>query len=77
MISIIVTIILLATKIVNQNLLLKSEEDGFKLWAQSKTETEIARELHCNVSNICRDIKFFNYLNNLINMKRNNKTKSF
>ena len=29
-----------------------------KLWAQSKTETEIAGELHCNVSTICRDIKF-------------------
>ena len=29
-----------------------------KLWAQSKSETEIARELHCNVSTICRDIKF-------------------
>ncbi|HSF50453.1 MAG TPA: helix-turn-helix domain-containing protein [Nitrososphaeraceae archaeon] len=27
-----------------------------KLWAQSKSETEIARELHCNVSTICRDI---------------------
>ena len=25
-----------------------------KLWAQSKSETEIARELHCNVSTICR-----------------------
>ena len=23
-----------------------------KLWAQSKTETEIARELHCNVSTL-------------------------
>ena len=31
-----------------------------KLWAQSKTETEIARELHCNVSTICRDINFLN-----------------
>jgi hypothetical protein len=29
-----------------------------KLWAQSKSETEIAGELHCNVSTICRDIKF-------------------
>lgn len=29
-----------------------------KLWAQSKSETEIARELHCNISTICRDIKF-------------------
>ena len=29
-----------------------------KLWAQAKTETEIARELHCNISTICRDIKF-------------------
>jgi hypothetical protein len=29
-----------------------------RLWAQSKTETEIARELHCNVSTIYRDIKF-------------------
>jgi DNA-binding NarL/FixJ family response regulator len=38
-----------------------------KLWAQSKTETEIARELHCNVSTICRDIEFLNYLN-LINI---------
>jgi hypothetical protein len=28
-----------------------------RLWAQSKSETEIARELHCNVSTICRDIK--------------------
>ena len=26
-----------------------------KLWAQSKSETEIAGELHCNVSTICRD----------------------
>ena len=33
-----------------------------KLWAQSKTETEIARELHCNVSTICRDIKFLKEL---------------
>ena len=33
-----------------------------KLWAQSKTETEIARELHCNVSTICRDIKFLKKL---------------
>jgi len=39
-----------------------------KLWAQSKSETEIARELYCNVSTVCRDIKFLNYLNNLINM---------
>ena len=29
-----------------------------KLWAQSKTETEIAGEFHCNVSTICSDIKF-------------------
>ena len=33
-----------------------------KLWAQSKSETEIARELHCNVSTICRDIKFLKKL---------------
>jgi hypothetical protein len=33
-----------------------------KLWAQSKTETDIARELHCNVSTICRDIKFLKKL---------------
>ena len=33
-----------------------------KLWAQAKTETEIARELHCNVSTICRDIKFLKKL---------------
>ena len=33
-----------------------------KLWAQSKSETEIARELHCNVSTICRDIKFLKNL---------------
>ena len=33
-----------------------------KLWAQSKTETEIARELHCNISTICRDIKFLKKL---------------
>jgi transposase len=33
-----------------------------RLWAQSKSETEIARELHCNVSTICRDIKFLKKL---------------
>ena len=33
-----------------------------KLWAQSKTETEIAGELHCNVSTICRDIKYLKKL---------------
>ena len=33
-----------------------------KLWAQSKSETEIARELHCNVSTICRDIRFLKKL---------------
>ena len=33
-----------------------------KLWAQSKSETEIARELYCNVSTICRDIKFLKKL---------------
>ena len=33
-----------------------------KLWAQSKTETEIARELQCNVSTICRDIKYLKKL---------------
>jgi hypothetical protein len=33
-----------------------------KLWAQSKSETEIARELHYNVSTICRDIKFLKKL---------------
>ena len=33
-----------------------------KLWAQSKSETEIAGELHCNVSTICRDIKFLKKL---------------
>jgi hypothetical protein len=33
-----------------------------KLWAQSKTETEIARELHYNVSTICRDIKYLKKL---------------
>ena len=33
-----------------------------KLWAQSKSETEIARELQCNVSTICRDIKFLKKL---------------
>jgi hypothetical protein len=33
-----------------------------RLWAQAKTETEIARELHCNVSTICRDIKFLKKL---------------
>ena len=33
-----------------------------KLWAQSKTETEIAMELHCNVSTICRDIKYLKKL---------------
>ena len=35
-----------------------------KLWAQSKSETEIARELHCNVSTICRDIKYLKKLSN-------------
>jgi len=38
-----------------------------KLWAQSKTETEIPGELHCNVSTIYRDIEFLNY-HNFINM---------
>jgi hypothetical protein len=33
-----------------------------KLWAQAKTETDIARELHCNVSTICRDIKYLKKL---------------
>ena len=33
-----------------------------KLWAQSKSETEIARDLHCNVSTICRDIKYLKKL---------------
>ena len=33
-----------------------------KLWAQSKTETEIARELNYNVSTICRDIKYLKKL---------------
>ncbi len=33
-----------------------------KLWAQSKTETEIAKELHCNVSTIRKDIKFLKKL---------------
>ena len=33
-----------------------------KLWAQSKSETEIARELDCNVSTICRDIKYLKKL---------------
>jgi hypothetical protein len=33
-----------------------------KLWAQSKSETEIARELHYNVSTVCRDIKFLKKL---------------
>ena len=33
-----------------------------KLWAQSKTETDIARELHCNVSTICQDIKYLRKL---------------
>ena len=33
-----------------------------RLWAQSKSETEIARELLCNVSTILRDIKFLNKL---------------
>ena len=33
-----------------------------KLWAQSKTETEIARELHCKVSTIYRDIQFLKKL---------------
>jgi DNA invertase Pin-like site-specific DNA recombinase len=33
-----------------------------KLWAQSKSETEIARELHCNISTIYRDIKFLKKL---------------
>ena len=33
-----------------------------KLWAQSKKETKIAGELHCNVSTICRDIKFLKKL---------------
>ena len=33
-----------------------------KLWAQSKSETEIAKELHCNVSTICRDIKYLKKL---------------
>jgi DNA-binding NarL/FixJ family response regulator len=33
-----------------------------RLWAQSKSETEIARELHYNVSIICRDIKFLKKL---------------
>ena len=33
-----------------------------KLWAQSKSETDIARELHCNVNTICRDIKFLKKL---------------
>ena len=31
-----------------------------KLWAQYKSKTEIAREIHCNVSTICKDIKFLN-----------------
>jgi hypothetical protein len=33
-----------------------------RLWTQSKSETDIARELHCNVSTICRDIKFLKKL---------------
>ena len=33
-----------------------------RLWAQSKSETEIARELLCTVSTILRDIKFLNKL---------------
>ena len=33
-----------------------------KLWAQSKSETEIARELHDNVSTICKDIKYLKKL---------------
>ena len=33
-----------------------------KLLAQSKSETEIARELQCNVSTICRDIKYLKKL---------------
>ena len=33
-----------------------------KLWAQSKTETEIARGLHCNISTICKDVKFLKKL---------------
>ena len=33
-----------------------------KLWAQAITETEITRELHCNVSTICRDVKFLKKL---------------
>ena len=33
-----------------------------KLWAQSKSETEIARDLYCNVSIICRDIKYLKKL---------------
>ncbi len=40
-----------------------------KLWAQSKTETEIAGELHCNVSTICRDIKYLKKLSQLYNYK--------
>jgi hypothetical protein len=32
------------------------------MWAQSKSETKLARKLHCNVSTICRDIKFLKKL---------------
>ncbi|HJT84552.1 MAG TPA: hypothetical protein VJ697_08720 [Nitrososphaeraceae archaeon] len=45
---------------VNLNSLLKREVA--KLWTQSKTEIEKSRELHCNVSTICRNIKFLKKL---------------
>jgi hypothetical protein len=44
---------------INQNLKLKSEKRIVaKLWAQSKSETDITRELYWNVSTLGRDIKY-------------------
>ena len=54
---------IIITIIANQNFIIEERRRLVaKLWAQSKTETEIARELHCNVSTICRDIKFLKKL---------------
>ena len=45
-----------------------------KLWTQSKSTTEIARELHCNVSTICRDIKYLKKLSQqfIFNLAKSN-----
>ena len=54
---------IITTIVGNQNFIIEERRRLVaNLWAQSKTETEIARELHCNVSTICRDIKFLKKL---------------